>query len=191
MIAMRLGKPVVREMCGTNCSEEQAIVTEKRERRHIKLRGMFVLQIHYADIGSLIMLFRTGCLGALIIFMNLMPVNAACNVVGGFCEQRGYWNVFVSFPGGDEWASDYVGNNRKTLELNEKANSIISVLEHCSLKAFVTNSTFVDGFRGDLVVVLSGPYTSLSQAKLDLSKARKCGISGYSKFGVFLEPGGE
>ena len=64
-------------------------------------------------------------------------------------------------------------------------------LKNCLVDSTVSNSSWVEGFRGNLVIVVSGPYPTSSAAVADLSASRRCGLSGYAKFGVMNEAGTE
>ena len=116
---------------------------------------------------------------------------AECNAVGGSCQHRGFWNIYASIPGGDAWAADYVGNDPSSVRITRQAESIQNRMKNCGVTTTIANSSWVAGFRGDLVIVVSGPYTSSSAASYDLQAARQCGVNGYSKFGIMNEPGGE
>lgn len=129
-------------------------------------------------------------LGSFVLFFN-QSVIAACNLVGGTCRHAGFWNIFASFPGGDAWADDYVGNNPATLTVSRQAEEVQRRLKNCLVDSTVANSSWVEGFRGNLVIVVSGPYPTSSAAAAELSASRRCGLSGYSKFGVMNEPGAE
>lgn len=130
--------------------------------------------------------------GLVIMFMVLSAgAKAECTMAGVPCQHRGFWNIYASMPGGDAWAADYTGRSPTTVRVTRQAEAIQARVKSCGVAATIANSSWVAGFRGDLVIVLSGPYPSSSVASYDLSAARQCGVNGYSKFGVMDEPAGE
>jgi hypothetical protein len=116
---------------------------------------------------------------------------AFCDKIGESCVHEGFWNVYAAAPGGDAWAEDYVGTQQSTLKLQSMAEAVVQGLSECGIKAEITNSSLVRGFRPDLVIVMSGPYASKDAAAMDVTAARSCGGEGYTKFGVWSEPGAE
>jgi hypothetical protein len=94
-------------------------------------------------------------------------------------------------PGGEAWGEDYAGTNPNNVATDDKARMISKRISQCGVDGQVTNSSWVAGFRRNLVVVLTGPYSWKSAAPEHLSAARNCDVSGYTKFGVWNEPGAE
>jgi len=127
---------------------------------------------------------------ALTLLMSL-PANAYCNQAGGVCRHTGLWNVYVSIPGGDAWADDYVGEYTATRIIHEKAEKVVRSLSGCGIDGQITNSSWVKGFGRNYLIVLSGPFDSKSSASNELRAARNCGLNGYTKFGIWDEPGAE
>ena len=127
---------------------------------------------------------------ALTLFIAA-PAGAYCNKVGGICQHKGFWNVYVSIPGGDAWSEDYTGSDSSTEVMQAKAQNVVRQLSGCGIDGQITNSSWVKGFRRNLVIVLSGPYDSASSAAGELRAARNCGLNGYTKFGIWNEPGAE
>ena len=127
----------------------------------------------------------------LFAFLMAAPANAHCNKVGGSCQHTGLWNVYASIPGGDAWGEDYSGTDPATEVIQAKAETFVRRLSGCGINGQITNSSWVKGFRGDLVIVLSGPHDTASTAANELRAARNCGLSGYTKFGIWNEPGAE
>lgn len=119
------------------------------------------------------------------------PASAYCNKVGGICQQTGLWNVYVSIPGGDAWSEDYTGSEPATEIIQAKAQKVVRRLAGCGINGQITNSSWVKGFRRNLVIVLSGPYGSAASAAGELRAAQNCGLTGYTKFGIWNEPGAE
>ena len=64
-------------------------------------------------------------------------------------------------------------------------------LSGCGIDGQITNSSWVKGFCRNLVIVLSGPYGTASRTAEDLRAAQNCGITGYTKSGIWNEPGVE
>jgi hypothetical protein len=130
---------------------------------------------------------------AIAAFTLLMaePGSAYCNKVGIICQHTGFWNVYVSIPGGDAWGEDYTGSDPATEIIQANAQKVVRRLWECGIDGQITNSSWVEGFRRNLVIVLAGPYGSASSAASELRAAQNCGLTGYTKFGVWNEPGGE
>ena len=120
----------------------------------------------------------------LVVLSGYLAVSGNAQAMEGLGQQRGFWNIYASIPGGDLWESNY---QPQAGRLTRQAKSIQDQLDTCGIITVMANSSWVVGFRPDLVIVISGPFPSANNAAFDLSLARRCGILGYSKFGILNE----
>lgn len=112
----------------------------------------------------------------------------ACTSNGGpACE--GYWNIYASFPGGNDWALDRMGTDPAVQKIQRQAETVQQTLMKCGVETSINNSSWFQSFRPDLVIVYSGVWHQESSAKDELTKAQSCGMKGYTKRAVQKLPG--
>ena len=127
-------------------------------------------------------------LSSLFIFVIAPSANALCSS-NNEPECSGFWNIYVSIPGGDRWDYDKMGRDPVSRRLAAPAESLVQRLKNCGLSVGIGNSSWIRGFRPDLIIVFSGSYASARFASTDLDIARRCGVNGYTKYGSMQVPG--
>ena len=95
---------------------------------------------------------------------------------------QGTWVIYASLPDGGTWWHDKDGTNPEAAETRRKVSVLRTRLLRCGVASFESLSDWFDRFASDLVVVHSRPFTSAAQARVELSRAQRCGVNGYVKF---------
>lgn len=93
----------------------------------------------------------------------------------------GVWNIYASIANGGVWYDDKMGTDPEAQKIDRQASEMKAALERCGVSAEISLSDWFDNFTPDLVVVHSHPYASADLAKVELARAKACGINGYSK----------
>jgi hypothetical protein len=91
----------------------------------------------------------------------------------------GTWNIYASIGDGYTWFSN--ANDRESMNINAQAERMREELRRCGIESYISLSDNFDEFTQDLVVVHSAPHSSNRVAEAELSRARACGLQGYSK----------
>lgn len=92
----------------------------------------------------------------------------------------GVWNIYASIGDGYTWFSN--ANDRASMNINAQAERKREELRRCGIESYISLSDNFDEFTQDLVVVHSAPHSSNRVAEVELSRARACGLQGYSKY---------
>jgi hypothetical protein len=108
--------------------------------------------------------------------------------VGQIGRQAGYWNIYASYPDGDAWDDDKMGVTPASRQIERKAQTIIVALKRCGLNAHLSWSNLYSTFTRNLVVLTSEPVRSKKVASDQLTRARRCGADGYTKYAVWIPP---
>jgi hypothetical protein len=114
------------------------------------------------------------------------PVSRSARVIVG--KQVGYWAIFASLPGGEDWFYDRMGETAKSKTIYAKTDPIIATLNRCGVVASRDLSDFYSDFTRDLVIVVAGPAQSKKAANTMVARASECGVKGYIKYAVYIPP---
>jgi hypothetical protein len=78
------------------------------------------------------------------------------------------WNIYASVPMAD---AKYV----------EKGEAVRMRLMRCGMSVISDETRNFAGLAPDLFVVMSGPHRSAEDARAALTRAKACGVEGYSR----------
>ena len=127
-----------------------------------------------------------SCLSFLLCFFSVARAECTSN---NEPECSGYWNIYASIPNGDRWEFDRDGSDSVAIMADRKAKQIVAHLGACGVNSQLSNSSWFSGFTRDLLIVHSNPFNNENAAKVELVRAKQCGINGNTKFGKMNLPG--
>ena len=73
--------------------------------------------------------------------------------------------------------------------LDKEVKPVIEALGKCGISGEEADSSWYPSFRPNLLIVLTGPFSSFAVARAELVRAKLCGVVGYSKFSRRNTPG--
>jgi hypothetical protein len=87
---------------------------------------------------------------------------------------RGYFNIFASF-------------NENSVNLGQSILAVIKRLGQCGIEAESDATYEYENMTLGLVIIVTGPFRTSSEARAQLLSANRCGFNGYTKWSMRRE----